>query len=69
MWNILFTFMLCMAAAGAFDNAPNVWKVAIAILMAIIEGMLLYKEYQQEKLQDRVKILENRVKEMVGEDK
>ena len=69
MLDMLFTVILCLTAAGAFDNAPNVWKVAIAILMTIIEVMLLYKEHQQEELQDRVKILENRVKEMVVEDK
>lgn len=68
MLNMLFTLTLCLAAAGAFNNVPNVWKVVIGILMAIIEGMLLYKEHQQEKLQDRVKILENRVKEMAGDE-
>ena len=57
-----------MASAGMFENAPNSVKVAIAILMLILEIILLYKECQQEELQNRVKILENKIKELVGED-
>lgn len=68
MSNILFTSMLCMATAGFFENAPLGWKVVICILFLVTEIKLLYEEYLQEKLQDRVKTLEKKLKELVGED-
>lgn len=69
MWYIFFTSILCMITAGFFENAPIGWKVVIVILTAITEIMLLYNDTQQEKLQDRVKTLENKLEKLVGEDK
>ena len=68
MWNILFTLILCLTAAGNFENTSIGFKVAIVILTIIIQAMLLYQEWQQERLQERVKNLEKRLKELVGDN-
>ena len=57
-----------MVAAGHFENAPLGWKIVIVILFSIAQAGLLYNEHLQEKLQDRVKTLEKKLEELVGED-
>ena len=64
---MIFTSILCTVTAGFFENAPIGWKIVLIILTTITTIMLLYKENQEEKLQDRVKTLENKVEELVGE--
>ena len=69
MWNIIFTALFSMTAAGQFDNAPIGWKITLAFLALVTQAIIMYQDYQQEKLQDRVKSLENKIEKLVGEDK
>ena len=69
MWNIIFTALFSMVAAGLFDNAPIGWKIILFIGVFISQVMLVRQEYQQEKLQDQVKSLESKVKELEGDNK
>lgn len=70
MWNIIFTVLFSMAAAGLFDNAPIGWEIIISILMSTAAIILMYEDRKQEKLQDQVKSLENKMEQLeklVGE--
>ena len=69
MWNIIFTALFSMVAAGLFDNAPIGWKIILFIGVFISQVMLVRQDYQQEKLQDQVKSLESKVKELEGDNK
>ena len=72
MWNIIFTVLFSMVAAGYFENAPIGWKITLTTLVFVAQVMLTRNDWLQEKLQDQVKSLESKVKQlekMVGEDK
>lgn len=70
MWNIIFTVLFSMTAAGLFDNAPIGWEITLVILMFAAQVILILKEDQQKELQNQVKSLESKVKQLeklVGE--
>lgn len=72
MWNIIFTALFSMVAAGLFNNAPIGWKIMFFILVFIAQVMLIRNDWSQEKLQDQIKTLENKIEKLeklVGEDK
>lgn len=64
MWNIIFTVLFSMVAAGLFDNAPIGWKITLAILVFVAQVMLMCNDWSQEKLQDRTKSLEKKLEQL-----
>lgn len=69
MWNIIFAIIFSLVVSGTFENVSKGWEIAIFIILFIAEIMILRNEYRQEKQQDRIKALEKKIEELVGEDK
>lgn len=68
MWNIMFVIIFSLAVNGSLENSSIGLKIAISILFLFLEIMIIKKDILQEQQQDRIKALEKRVKELVGEN-
>ena len=64
MWNIIFTVLFSMVAAGLFENAPIGWKITLIVLVFIAQVMLVRNDWSLEKLQDQTKNLEKKIEQL-----